>query len=179
MLWIVLLTNVSDYFFYGFGLSWVPNVRYFDWKLSYQYLKITLTSLLMAVFDLRESGWAITKKQKMTLREKMQTRFRYTTLISEEPHGKSLHCNPRPPPPPRHMAGEEHLSLIKLTRVKSSVTLLNILQIYKVLRPTEPLETSWGGLGGGEGGADFYDEINWCQRVKDGFVVKISAAMSR
>lgn len=68
-----------------------------------------------------------------------------------------------PPPTHTHMAGEEHLSLIKLTRVKSSVTLLNILQIYKVLRPTEPLETSRGGLGGGEGwrgDADFYDEIN-------------------
>lgn len=33
---------------------------------------------------------------------------------------------------PRQMAGKEHLSLIKLMTVKSSVTALNILQIYKV-----------------------------------------------
>lgn len=33
--------------------------------------------------------------KKMTLSEKIQTRFRYTALISEEPHGESLRCNPQ------------------------------------------------------------------------------------
>lgn len=137
----VLVTAICTVMSTKFAIFWLKNIYLMSWNWHDFFTCGCVWS--------EDSGWVIATK-KMTLREKMQTRFRYTTLISGEPHGKSLRCNPQTDGP--HETSEPH-------QTDKSKKLSDTSEHSAHLQSFTANGATWNGWGEG---AEFYDDINWC-----------------